>query len=128
MGLPTQLGHVFAVGYRSCSYDGAGKLPAHTQELVDKLKGKVELSDTLLWWVAGGYDAISLFGKAIAASGSTDNQGIIKFLDELTDYPGYFGVYTFTEKQHNGYPTKDVVMSVASSAHDGTFALAPGYS
>jgi branched-chain amino acid transport system substrate-binding protein len=45
----------------------------------------------------------------------------------LAKYPGYFGDYTFTPGEHNGYPTEDVVMSEASSARDGSFALAPGY-
>ena len=35
------------IGYRSCSYDADGKLPPRTQAFVDKLKGKVELVDTL---------------------------------------------------------------------------------
>ncbi|HEY1412514.1 MAG TPA: ABC transporter substrate-binding protein, partial [Rhodopila sp.] len=47
---------VYAVGYRSCSYDANGKLPAHSQELVSKVAGKVDLEDTLLWWVACGVD------------------------------------------------------------------------
>src|SRR5471030_867568 len=50
---------VYAVGYKSASYDSAGKLPPHSQELVDRLtKAKIELGDTLLWWVAGGIDAV----------------------------------------------------------------------
>ena len=124
---PADWDDVYAVGYKSCSYDAAGKLPAHSQELIDKMRGKVELSDTLLWWVAGGYDAITLFGKAIGANG-TDSQGIISYLNGLDKYPGYFGTYTYTETQHNGYPTSEVVMSAASTARNGTFALAPGYS
>jgi len=50
-----------------------------------------------------------------------------KYLNSLRNYPGFFGTYTFTEAEHNGYPTAEVVMSAASSARDGTFALAPGY-
>ncbi len=119
---------VYAVGYKSCSYDSAGKLPAHSQELVDKLRGKVDLKDTLLWWVAAGYDAVELFAKAVEASGSTASEGIVKYLNTLSKYPGYFGTYTFSEKEHNGYPTEEVVMSEASSAKDGAFTLAPGYS
>jgi branched-chain amino acid transport system substrate-binding protein len=118
---------VYTVGYRSCSYDDAGKLPARSEELVGKLKGKVDLSDTLLWWVAAGVDAINLFSKAIGETGSTDSAEIIKYLNGIKSYPGYFGEYTWTESNHNGYPTADVVMSDASSAKDGTFKLAPGY-
>lgn len=118
---------VYAVGYRSCSYDDSGKLPPRSEELVEKLKGKVDLNDTLLWWVAAGVDAIDLIAKAIAETGSTDNQGIIKYWNSVKAYPGYFGDYTWSEDNHNGYPGKDVVMSDASSAKNGTFKLAPGY-
>ncbi|HEY4958796.1 MAG TPA: hypothetical protein VII31_13370, partial [Caldimonas sp.] len=59
--------------------------------------------------------------------GSTAGEGIIKYWNGLTRYPGYFGDYTFTPTQHNGYPTDEVVMSEASSARNGAFNLAPGY-
>jgi branched-chain amino acid transport system substrate-binding protein len=120
---------VYAIGYKSCSYDAAGKLPAKSEDLVARLtKANVALNDTLLWWVAGGIDVIELFAKAVETSGSTDPQGIIAYLNTLNKYPGYFGDYTFTQTQHNGYPTDEVVMSEASTAKNGTFALAPGYS
>ena len=123
---PANWDKVYAVGYRSCSYDAAGKLPARTQELVDRLKGKVELSDTLLWWVAGGIDAINLIAKAVEA-GSTSSDDIIKYWNSLSKFPGYFGEYSYSATQHNGYPGGDVVMSAASTAKNGTFRLAPGY-
>lgn len=123
---PANWEKVYAIGYRSCSYDEAGRLPARTQELVERLKGKVNLSDTLLWWVAGGIDAINLVAKAVEA-GSTSSDDIVKYWNGLTKYPGYFGDYTYSPSDHNGYPTDDVVMSAASSARDGTFRLAPGY-
>jgi branched-chain amino acid transport system substrate-binding protein len=125
---PQNWDNVYSVGYKSCSYDEAGKLPPHSQELIDMMKGKVELSDTLLWWVAGGFDAITLFGKAVDATGGTDASSIIAYFNDLTKYPGYFGTYTFNKAQHNGYPTDEVVMSAASTARNGTFRLAPGYS
>jgi branched-chain amino acid transport system substrate-binding protein len=126
---PANWKKVYAVGYKSVSYDGAGKLPPKTQELVDRLtKANVALNDTLLWWIAGGIDAIELFAKGVETSGSTDGPGIIAYLNSLSKYPGYFGDYTFTPTQHNGYPTDEIVMSEASTAKNGTFALAPGYS
>jgi branched-chain amino acid transport system substrate-binding protein len=119
---------VYAIGYKSASYDSAGKLPPHSQELVDRLtKAKIELGDTLLWWVAGGIDAVELIAKAVQASGSTSSEDIIKYWNGLSRYAGYFGDYSFSPTQHNGYPTDEVVMSEASSARNGTFALAPGY-
>jgi len=117
---------VYAIGYRSCSYDDTGKLPPRSQELVERLKGKVSLSDTLLWWVAGGIDAVNLVAKAVE-TGSSSSGDIIKYWNSLKKYPGYFGDYTFSSTEHNGYPTEDVVMSAASTAKDGTFKFAPGY-
>ncbi|SHH88356.1 ABC transporter substrate-binding protein [Bradyrhizobium erythrophlei] len=126
---PANWKKVYAVGYKSVSYDGAGKLPPKTKDLVDRLtKANVALNDTLLWWIAGGIDAIELFAKGVETSGSTDGPGIIAYLNSLSKYPGYFGDYTFTPTQHNGYPTDEIVMSEASTAKNGTFALAPGYS
>jgi branched-chain amino acid transport system substrate-binding protein len=124
---PANWQKVFTIGYRSCSYDAAGKLPARTQELVDRIKGKIELSDTLLWWVADSVDAINLFAKAVEATGGTAREDFIGYWNSLKDWPGYFGDYTFTPTQHNGYPGRDVVMSEAASSRDGAFALAPGY-
>jgi branched-chain amino acid transport system substrate-binding protein len=77
--------------------------------------------------VAGGIDAVDLIAKAVAETGSTSSESIVKHWNGLAKYPGYFGDYTFTPTEHNGYPTEDVVMSEASSAKDGAFALAPGY-
>src|ERR1700677_2024974 len=46
---------VYAIGYKSCSYDASGKLPAKSQDLVDRLlKANVSIKDTLLWWIADG--------------------------------------------------------------------------
>src|SRR6201995_639855 len=85
---------VYAIGYKSCSYDASGKLPPKSQELVDRLtKANIALNDTLLWWIAGGIDAIELIAKGVEATGSTDGPGIIAYLNSLTKYPGYFGNY-----------------------------------
>src|SRR6201990_3276532 len=120
---------VYAVGYKSCSYDSAGKLPPKSEDLVARLtKAGVKLEDTLLWWVAGGIDAVELIAKGVAESGSTESAGIVKYWNTLSKYPGYFGDYTFSPTQHNGYLTEEIVMSEASTAKNGTFALAPGYS
>ena len=118
---------VYLIGYRSCSYDAAGKLPARTQAFVDKLKGKVELVDTSLWWIAAAYDAMHLVVEAIEKTGSTEHEAIIGYWNTLKAHPGVYGNYTFTPQEHNGYPTDDVVMSVANSFRDGAYALAPGY-
>jgi len=118
---------VYVPGYRSCSFDANGRLPARTQGLVEELKGKVELSDIQLWWVAVGIDAVHLVAEAVAKSGSVEADAIIGYWNHLTKWPGYFGDFSFTPEQHNGYPTDEVVMSAANSVRDGALSLAPGY-
>jgi len=123
---PRNWDKVYAIGYRSCSYDHSGRLPERSQEFVDRLRGKVNLSDTLLWWVASGYDAVKLIARAVEETSSA-KEDIIRYWNGLGNYPGYFGDYTYAPTRHNGYPTEEVVMSEASTGRDGTFRLAPGY-
>ncbi|TDR93166.1 ABC transporter substrate-binding protein [Enterovirga rhinocerotis] len=125
---PANWEKVYAIGYRSCSYDDAGRLPPRSDAFVKQLKGKVELNDTLLWWVAAGFDAINLIAKAVAETGSSSREDIIKYWNTVSKYPGVYGEYTYTPENHDGYPPGDVVMSAANSGKDGTFKLAPGYS
>jgi branched-chain amino acid transport system substrate-binding protein len=118
---------VYIIGYRSCTFDANGKLPARTQAFIDEVRGKVQLNDTTLWWPMAAADAVHLITEAVAKSGSSDPDSIIGYWNKLAKWPGLFGDITFTPEQHNGYPTSEVVMSLANSAHDGAFTLAPGY-
>ena len=124
---PANWEKVYAIGYKSCSYDASGKLPPRNQELVERLQGKVNLQDTLLWWVACGIDAVNLIAQAVDATGSTSNEAIIRHWNGLQKFPGYYGEYSFSPTDHNGFPASELVMSAAASARNGTFALAPGY-
>ncbi len=124
---PSYWEKVYIIGYRSCTFDASGKLPARTQAFIDEVKGKVQLNDTTLWWVMAACDAVHLVTDAVAKTGSTDSEAIIGAWNKLTNWPGLFGDITFTPDKHNGYPTSEVVMSLANSAHDGAFTLAPGY-
>jgi branched-chain amino acid transport system substrate-binding protein len=124
---PENWDKVYIVGYKSCSFDASGKLPARTQEFVDSLQGKIQLQDTSLWWVVSGVDAVNLVAKAVGETGSSEAADIIGYWNTLKDYPGLFGDYTYTPQQHNGYPTNEVVMSKGNSSRMGAFALAPGY-
>ena len=123
---PANWDKVFCIGYRTCSFDAAGKLPARSDAFVKKVAGKIDLNDTLLWWVACGYDAVNLVAKAVEAEGASTPEAIIAYWNKLKAYPGVYGEYSFTPTEHNGYPQGDVVMSRANSQKDGAFALAPG--
>jgi branched-chain amino acid transport system substrate-binding protein len=124
---PANWDKVYTVNYRSCSFDAQGKLPERTQKFLDQAKGKIDLKDTLLWWVLCGVDVVQLLAKAITENDGTASAGIIKYLDAQANYPGLFGDYTWSPTQHNGYPTNEVVMGAANSSKDGALNLAPGY-
>jgi branched-chain amino acid transport system substrate-binding protein len=117
---------VFTVGYRSCSYDANGNLPPRMAAFVDEVKGKVELQDTLLWWVTAAVDAVTLVAEAVTKTGSSDSDKIIAYWNSLSTWPGLFGDYAFSPKEHNGYPTSEIVMSAANSSRNGAMNLAPG--
>jgi len=119
---------VYIVSCRSCSYDASGKLPPRTQKFLDELTGKIELTDTLLYWVMVAYDAVNLVADAVAKTGSTDSAAITGYWSHLKAWPGTYCDYTFTPEEHNGFPTDQQVMAVANTQRQGAFNLAPGYS
>jgi branched-chain amino acid transport system substrate-binding protein len=119
--------NVFNMGFKNCSFGPDGKLPPRTQAFVDQAKGKISLENTSLWWIVSAVDAIQLIAKAVEASGSSSPEAIIGYWNTLNKYPGLFADYTFSPTQHNGFPTDQLVMSVANSERDGAYALAPGY-
>jgi len=110
---------------RSCSYDANGNLPPRMAAFVDEVKGKVELQDTLLWWVTAAVDAVTLVAEAVSKTGSSDSDKIIAYWNSLSTWPGLFGDYAFSPKEHNGYPTSEIVMSAANSSRNGAMNLAP---
>ena len=119
---------VYMVGYKSCSFDASGKLPPRSQDFVGRVAAaKVNLSDTLLWWVAAGNDAVNLIADAVKETGASTPDAITAFWNKTRGYPGVFGEYAFSPTEHNGYPQGGVVMSQANSQQDGAFKLAPGY-
>ncbi len=118
---------VYANNFRPCCYDSAGKLPDRTAAFVDRLRSaKIEMGDTLLWWIASGYDTPHLIADAVKHAGSEPKQ-IAGYLNALKAWPGVYGDLTFTPGQHNGYPDDEVVMCQANSFREGAFKLAPGY-
>ena len=124
---PANWEKTYILGFKNCSYGADGKLPDHVQAFVDKVKGKINLEDTILWWVLDGVDAIDMIAGAVRETGSTDPQKIIGYWETLTKYPGLYATYTWSKEQHNGLPTSELVMSEANSQKLGAYKLAPGY-
>jgi branched-chain amino acid transport system substrate-binding protein len=118
---------VYQNNFRPCSYGSDGKLPPRTAEFVEKLrKNNIEMGDTLLWWIALGYDAPRMIAEAVKNAGSKPEE-IAGYWNTLKAWPGVYGDITWTKDNHNGYPDDEVVMCQANSMKDGAFKLAPGY-
>ena len=124
---PEYWAKVYPNNFRPVCYDADGKLTDRTAAFLDRLqRAKIELSDTLLWWVAVGYDSPNMIAQAVKSAGAEPEQ-IVGYLNKLNDYPGVFGDISFTPERHDGYPDDGIVMVEANSLKNGAFKLAPGY-
>lgn len=119
---------VYPNNFRSCCFDAHGKLPARTTAFVERLqKAKIDMSDTLLWWIALGYDGPRMVADAVKNGGGTKPEDLVAYWNHLKNFPGVYGDISFTPDEHNGYPDDEVVMCEANSLKGGAFNLAPGY-
>jgi branched-chain amino acid transport system substrate-binding protein len=124
---PEYWSKVYSNNFRQVCYAN-GKLPPKAQEFVDRLKAaKIEFGDTLLWWVALGWDAGMMMADIFKNAG-TKNDDIVAYMNKIKNWPGIYGTVTWTPEQHNGFPDSEVVMCAVNSLKDGAFDLAPGYS
>jgi len=125
---PEYWAKVYPNNFRPVCYAPGGKLPDRTAAFIDRLKSaKIDMSDTLLWWIALGYDSPWLIAQAMKAVGPEPDK-VLGYLNTLKGFPGVYGDISFSPDQHNGYPDEEVVMVEANSLKDGAFNLAPGYS
>jgi branched-chain amino acid transport system substrate-binding protein len=125
---PEYWAKVYPNNFRTVCYAPSGKLPDRTNAFLDRLKSaKIDMGDTLLWWIALGYDSPRMIAEAMKNVGTEPAQ-IVGYLNKLKGFPGVYGDISFTPDQHNGYPDDEIVMVEANSLRDGAFNLAPGYS
>lgn len=117
----------YAAGYVSTTFEPSGKLPARTQELVDKMRPRLGGADidVLFWWVAMGYDTVKMIEHAIKTAGSTDPAAIQKALEGVKNYPGVYATYSWSPTERNGFPDSGMMMNTASTFKDGSFKPAP---
>jgi branched-chain amino acid transport system substrate-binding protein len=124
---PEYWAKVYPNNFRPVCYAPGGKLPERTTAFIDRLKSaKIDLNDTLLWWIGVGYDTPRMIADAMKSVG-TEPEKLTGYLNKLKGYPGVYGDISFTPEQHNGYPDEEVVMVEANSLKNGAFNLAPGY-
>jgi branched-chain amino acid transport system substrate-binding protein len=125
---PEYWAKVYPNNFRPVCFAPGGKLPDRTVAFLDRLKhANIDMGDTLLWWIALGYDSPRMLAEAMKAVG-TEPKEIVGYLNKLKGFPGVYGDITFTPEHHNGYPDDEVVMVEANSLKGGAFNLAPGYS
>ena len=124
---PEYWAKVYPNNFRPVCYDSTGKLPERARAFVDRLRTqKIDMSDTLLWWIGVGYDTPYLLAEAIKSVG-TETAALQGYLNKLKKFAGVYGNISFTAENHDGYPDDEVVMVEANSLKDGAFNLAPGY-
>jgi branched-chain amino acid transport system substrate-binding protein len=124
---PEYWAKVYPNNFRPVCYAPGGKLSERTGAFLDRLRSaKVDLSDTLLWWVGVGYDTPRMIAEAMKNVG-TEPEQVVGYLNKLKGFPGVYGDISFSPEQHDGYPDDEVVMVEANSLRDGAFNLAPGY-
>jgi branched-chain amino acid transport system substrate-binding protein len=124
---PEYWAKVYPNNFRTVCYGAGGKLPERTTDFLARLKKvNIDMGDTLLWWIAVGYDSPRMIADAMKEVGPEPAQ-IVAYLNKLKGFPGVYGDITFTASEHNGYPDDEVVMVEANSLKDGAFNLAPGY-
>jgi len=124
---PEYWNKVYPNNFRPVCYDSTGKLPERARAFVDRLKSqKIDMSDTLLWWIGVGYDSPYMMAEAMKAVG-TDTKALTDYFNKLKKFAGVYGDISFTPEKHDGYPDEQVVMVEANSLKEGAFNLAPGY-
>jgi branched-chain amino acid transport system substrate-binding protein len=124
---PEYWAKVYPNNFRPVCYGAGSKLPDRTVAFLDRIKkAKIDMGDTLLWWIALGYDSPNMIAEAIKDVGPEPDQ-IVAYLNKLKGFPGVYGDISFTPELHDGYPDDEVVMVEANSLKDGAFNLAPGY-
>src|SRR5580704_302398 len=124
---PEYWAKVYPNNFRPVCFSGEGKLPERSNAFVDRLKSaKIDMNDTLLWWIAVGYDSPRMIADVIKAVG-TEPAKMVDYLNKMKGFPGVYGDISFTPESHDGYPDEEVVMVEANSLREGAFRLAPGY-
>jgi branched-chain amino acid transport system substrate-binding protein len=124
---PEYWAKVYPNNFKPVCYSADGKLNDRTNAFLDRLKSaKIDFNDTLLWWVAVGYDSPMLIAEAMKNSGPEPAK-IVSYFNSLKDFAGVFGDISFTPDRHDGYRDEDNVMVEANSLKNGAFKIAPGY-
>src|SRR6202048_4795390 len=88
---PEYWAKVYPNNFRPVCYSPDGKLTDRTTAFLERLRNaKIELSDTLLWWVAVGYDSPYLIAEAMKNVGREPEQ-VVGYPTKLKKYHAVLG-------------------------------------
>src|SRR5262249_12117404 len=88
---PEYWAKVYPNNFRPLCYGQNGKLPDRATSFIERLRtNKVDMSDTLLWWIGVGYDSPYLIAQAMKAVG-TETDKLVAYLNQLKDFAGVYG-------------------------------------
>ena len=119
---------VYPNNFRNLSYNAQGQLPPQSAEFVERLrKAKVDFADTLLWWVALGYDGPRLIAEALREAGTAPADITAYWNTKVKGWKGVYGTIVWSPDNHDGFQQEEIIMVQANSLKDGAFKLAPGY-
>ena len=82
---PSDWEKVYIVGFRSMTFDSTGHLPERTEAFLAMARKSTAVDDTILWWIANGYDTVQLVRHAIMAAGSTSPDDVRKAMEGFDD-------------------------------------------
>ena len=124
---PEYWSKVYPNNFKPVCYNAQDKLPDRAAAFVDRLKmAKIEMNDTLLWWIGVGYDAPFMIAEAVK-NGGLEPEQMASYWNKARAYPGVYGTVGFAPDRRDGYPDNEVIMCEANSLKEGAFNLAPGY-
>ena len=119
---------VYPNNFRNTCYLADGKLPPQMADFVERLKkAKVDFADTLLWWVAMGYDGPQLIANALKEAGTAPADITAYWNNKVKMWKGVYGTIDWSPENHDGFQSNEIIMCQANSLRDGAFSLAPGY-
>src|ERR1700726_2864434 len=97
---PEYWAKVYPNNFRPVCYAPGGKLTDRTSAFLARLKSaKIDMGDTLLWWIALGYDSPRMLVEAMKNVGPEPAQ-IVGYLNKLKGFPGVYGDITFRSEEH----------------------------
>ena len=119
--------NVYSPSYANSVLDATGNLPPATQAFLDRYKGEVgPYMAAGIYAMLQGYNIPMIYAAGVRKAGSTDTVAVKNALESIAAISLPYGVFHFSQTNHNGFPDDGMVMVAANSLHpNGGFDAAP---